>query len=101
VFDIGAGELIGLLVIALLIFGPDRLPGFASDAARFVRKIRAFSSDASRELRENLGPELTSLSASDLNPKKAIRSHLLDDIDGSLDVDQAKSAPPRVDPDAT
>ncbi len=38
--DLGAGEILGLGVVALLLLGPNRLPTFASDAAKFLHKVR-------------------------------------------------------------
>jgi sec-independent protein translocase protein TatB len=32
-FDFGAGEIIGLAVLAMILVGPDKLPQFAVDAA--------------------------------------------------------------------
>ena len=39
-FDIGLGEILVLGLLALLVFGPDRLPGAASSAGKFVAKAR-------------------------------------------------------------
>ena len=41
--DIGAGELLGLALVALILVGPNKLPTFAADAARFIRKMRGLS----------------------------------------------------------
>lgn len=94
-FDIGAGELVGLVLLGLLIFGPDRLPAIAADVARTVRKVRSFASQATAELKENLGPELTDLA--DLNPRTISR-----DVSRSLLSDEPTTRPEsRIDPDAT
>ena len=52
--DIGAGELLGLALVALVLLGPSKLPPFAADAARFIKKIRSFAQSATSDLRENL-----------------------------------------------
>jgi sec-independent protein translocase protein TatB len=74
--DIGAGELLGLALVALVLVGPTKLPTFAADAARFLRKVRGFAQSATSDLRENLGPGFEDLSVSDLNPKSFIRKQM-------------------------
>jgi len=74
--DIGAGELLGLALVALLLVGPSKLPTFAADTARFIRKVRNFAQSATSDLRENLGPGFEDLSVSDLNPKSFIRKQM-------------------------
>lgn len=95
-FDIGAGEMIGLAILGLILVGPERLPKLASDAARLVRKIQQFSQAATNELRENLGPGFEDLQPSDLNPKNFIRKQLAEALDEKND----PSLPtPKIDPD--
>lgn len=53
-FDIGFWELVLIGIIGLLVVGPERLPGFAREAGRWVRKIRRLTGDARRELRREL-----------------------------------------------
>ena len=47
--DIGAGELLGLALVALVLLGPSKLPTFAADAARFIKKIRSFAPSATSD----------------------------------------------------
>jgi TatA/E family protein of Tat protein translocase len=37
VFDINVWEMVFIAILALLIFGPDKLPSLAADAAKFLR----------------------------------------------------------------
>jgi sec-independent protein translocase protein TatB len=75
-FDFGAGELIGLAVLAMILIGPERLPSLAVDAAKFVKKARAFASSATQEIKTNLGPGFEDLSPTDLNPKTFLKKQL-------------------------
>ena len=80
-FDFGAGELIGLAILAIILIGPERLPNFAVDAAKFVKRIREMASKATEELKENLGPGFEDLKPTDLNPKSFIKKQLSNVLD--------------------
>jgi sec-independent protein translocase protein TatB len=79
--DIGALELVALVVLAVLIFGPDKLPKVIQDASRFIRKVRAFSESAKEDIRSELGPEFKDFEFEDLNPKAFIRKQLAENED--------------------
>lgn len=49
-FQIGAGELLAILIIALLVFGPDRLPAIAREVGRALWEFRRLTSQATEEL---------------------------------------------------
>ena len=53
-FDIGFWELVIIALVALVIIGPERLPKFAHDAGRLLRKIRNFIQNAKREVEKEL-----------------------------------------------
>ena len=72
-FDIGAGELLGLALLAMLLVGPERLPKVAVEAAKLLKKLRAFSQTATAELKENLGPGFENLQPADLHPKTFVK----------------------------
>jgi sec-independent protein translocase protein TatB len=81
VFDIGPGEFLVLLVIAVILFGPERLPELARKAARTIRYIRTMADNAQRQLKDELGPDFSDLDVRDLNPKTFVRKHLLDEVE--------------------
>jgi len=93
-FDFGAGEIIGLAVLAMILVGPDKLPQFAVDAAKFVKKIRAFATTATNELKENLGPGFENLQPTDLHPKTFIKNQLANALDA-----QDEKVTGKLDPD--
>ncbi|MFJ6932342.1 sec-independent translocase [Streptomyces nigra] len=74
--DIGPLELVTLIVLAVLVFGPDKLPKVIQDVTRTIRKIREFSEGAKQDIRKELGPEFKDFEFEDLNPKTFIRKQL-------------------------
>ncbi|MFF8970496.1 sec-independent translocase [Streptomyces sp. NPDC014995] len=77
--DIGPLELVTIFVLAVLVFGPDKLPKVIQDVMRTVRKIREFSESAKQDIRQELGPEFKDFEFEDLNPKTFIRKQLDND----------------------
>jgi len=77
--DIGPLELVTLVVLAVLVFGPDKLPKMIQDVTRTIRKIREFSESAKADIRDELGPEFKDFEFEDLNPKTFIRKQLDND----------------------
>ena len=77
-FGIGLSELMVIMVVAVVVFGPERLPEFARQAGRFVRQMRNLAQNAQTQLREELGPEYADLRLTDLDPRQAIRKHILE-----------------------
>lgn len=80
-FDVGALELVVLVVIAVILFGPEKLPEFARKAARVVRYVRTMAGNAQQQLSQELGPGFSDVDVRDLNPKTFIQKHLLDEVD--------------------
>ncbi|MEU9080906.1 sec-independent translocase [Streptomyces sp. NPDC048357] len=79
--DIGALELVTIVVLGILVFGPEKLPKVIQDVTNFVRKIRAFSDSAKQDIRSELGPEFKDFEFEDLNPKTFIRKQLTENED--------------------
>jgi sec-independent protein translocase protein TatB len=77
--DIGPLELVTLVVLAVLVFGPEKLPKLIQDVTRTIRKIREFSENAKEDIRTELGPEFKDFEFEDLNPKTFIRKQLDND----------------------
>ncbi|MEU6364418.1 sec-independent translocase [Streptomyces sp. NPDC046931] len=77
--DIGPLELVTLVVLAVLVFGPDKLPKMIQDVTRTIRKIREFSESAKQDIRNELGPEFKDFEFEDLNPKTYLRKQLEND----------------------
>lgn len=78
-FNVGPFEMLVLAAVALIAFGPDRLPQLAKDAARMLRTLRDLAQGARSQLNDELGPEFADFDLRSLNPRTAIRNALLDD----------------------
>lgn len=103
-FDFNAGEIILLVVFAVVIFGPEKLPDLARKAARVIHYLRNIANDAQGRLREELGPEYADLNLTDLNPKALVNKHLLQPVQdgvapvaGELAPVKAELTPSKVD----
>lgn len=81
--DLNFTKLLVLGVVALIVFGPDRLPAMASQAGRALRELRRMADGAKSELQENLGSEFSDFDIADLNPRHFVRKHFLDELTGA------------------
>ena len=72
-FGVGLPEMAVIAFIAVLVFGPDRLPDLARQAGQMIRKARDCQL-ARDELRTELGPEFADLELRDLDPRTIVRS---------------------------
>jgi sec-independent protein translocase protein TatB len=81
VFNIGPLEFVVLAAVALMVFGPDKLPQLTKDAARMLRTMRDLAQGARSQLNSELGPEFANFDLNSLNPRTAIRNALLGDED--------------------
>jgi sec-independent protein translocase protein TatB len=85
VFGIGLPELLVIIVVAVIVFGPDRLPEFARQAGRLVRQVRQFTNSARDDIRSELGPEFANFELTDLDPRRAMRKYIQDAWDETDD----------------
>ncbi len=91
---IGFAEFMVIGVVALLVFGPDRLPDFARQAGRMVRQVRTMARQARDDIRSELGPDYSDFELTDLDPRRAIRKHIIEAWDDE-DEDAPFPEPPR------
>jgi sec-independent protein translocase protein TatB len=113
VFDsIGWGEILVLALGALFIFGPERLPDLAKEAASGLKRVRTAITGVREQVNESLGDDLSELRDLDLrkyHPKTFIRSQLFEEdapparasAGPAVARPRDHSTPPPYDPDAT
>lgn len=93
-FNLGPFEIVVLIIVGLVLFGPERLPELAKDAARMIRTLRDLAQVARTQLRDELGPELADLDLRSLNPRVALHKAIFDeDEDEDEDGDGAVRRP--------
>jgi sec-independent protein translocase protein TatB len=93
VFGINGAEFVVLLVVAVIIIGPERLPRYAEQLGGFVRSARGYVRDAKARVDAEIGEEIGDVDWSKLDPRqydprRIVREALLDD----------EPAPTRVQP---
>ena len=54
-FGVGALELMVILILAVLVVGPDRLPQVAADLAQWIRRARVYANHLSKDFNEVVG----------------------------------------------
>ena len=87
-FGVGLPELAVIAFVAVLVFGPDKLPDFARQAGRMARQLKVFANQARDELREELGPEYADLDLRDLDPRTIVKKHIMEAMN---DVDEEEA----------
>lgn len=100
--NLGWAELAVLAVLAMLIFGPERLPKVAADAGRLVRELRRMATGMTSDLRDEMGIDLDEIRK--LDPRRFFDEAA--DDDPAMDVSRKQVAltpgeRPPYDPDAT
>ena len=82
--DINGWEIIVLLIVAIVILGPERLPEYAGKLAKGVRQVRAMADGARSQLKEQMGPEFDDINwrqydPRQYDPRRIVREALLEE----------------------
>lgn len=83
-FGINGGEVLVLLLVALVVVGPERLPRYAEQLGGWVRQLRGFVRTAKERVAEEMGEEGADVDWSQLDPRRydprrIVREALLED----------------------
>lgn len=102
--NIGWGEMLVLVVVGLVVLGPERLPGAIRWSSGALRQARDYLSGVTSQLRDDMGPEFDDLRGQlgelqklrGMTPRAALTKHLLDGDDSIFtgNFDKAASATP-------
>ncbi|WP_175557268.1 Sec-independent protein translocase subunit TatB [Raineyella antarctica] len=74
-FGLGAGEIAFIAVIAVILWGPDKLPELARKAARLIQFFRQVANNAQTSVRSELGPGFEDFDITD--PKGSVRRYVM------------------------
>lgn len=80
-FGVGVPEMFVIALVAMLVFGPDRLPELARQAGKFVRTMRQMAENAKDDLGREMGEDFSNINLKDLDPREIVRKNFLDDFD--------------------
>ena len=83
-FDINGWEFVVLVIAALLVIGPDRMPEYSAKLAKLVRQVRGMADTAKVQLREQMGPDFDDVDwkqydPRQYDPRRIVREALMDD----------------------
>src|SRR5690242_17049321 len=118
--NVGWGEMLVLVVVGLVVLGPERLPGAIRWTTGALRQARDYLSGVTSQLREDMGPEFDELRGQlgelqklrGMTPRAALTKHLLDGddsiftgdfdkpVNGSASAQPTEPAPPAPSPPA-
>jgi sec-independent protein translocase protein TatB len=80
-FGMGVPEIAVIVIVALLVFGPEKLPEIAKQAGGFVRTLRRMAESAKNDLGREMGEDFSDLNLKDLDPREIVRRNFLEDDD--------------------
>ena len=109
-FDINGWEFVILVVAALLVIGPERMPEYSAKLAKLVKQVRGLADTAKVQLREQMGSEFDDVDwkqydPRQYDPRRIVREALMDggsddgpSIDSRPSEAKAQSSVQRHDP---
>jgi sec-independent protein translocase protein TatB len=104
--NLGMAEVLVVVVVALIVFGPERLPELARNAAKLVARFRAEATKSVEELKraadlQGLDEDLRSIQ----HEVRQLRASVTDAVTGTPSTTtppgRSKERPPPTDPEAT
>ncbi|MEJ1231195.1 MAG: twin-arginine translocase TatA/TatE family subunit [Galbitalea sp.] len=77
-------KIVIIVVIAVIVLGPEKLPHYAAQLAKLIKSIRDMANGAKERMRDEMGPEFDEVDWKKLDPRqydprRIIREALADD----------------------
>ncbi|NYG55218.1 sec-independent translocase [Nocardioides perillae] len=89
-FGVGLTEMVVIAFVAIFVFGPDKLPEFARQSGRLIRRVRDLANGARDDLRAELGPAYADLELRDLDPRAIVRKHVMEALAEEDDAEERR-----------
>lgn len=91
-FNITGGEMVVLIVVAIVVLGPNKLPQYAKQLRELVRNVKKMADNATQQVKDELGDDFTDVDWSKLDPRqydprRIVRDALNEDEDDAVDDD--------------
>jgi sec-independent protein translocase protein TatB len=83
-FNVGLGEIVAIVLVTMLLFGPEKLPEMARQAGRFLGRLRLTTQDALDQLKDET--DLKDLNLPDLRIG-SLRSQARDYVHELMDIE--------------
>ena len=99
ILGVGPAELILIFIIALIVFGPGRLPELARTLGKAMRELRRMSlevtAEFTKELRdvEAISKEVKETAEETVKQATDIKSTLVESLESALSVDESREEP--------
>ena len=93
-FGIGFAELAVIVVIAILVFGPDKIPDMTRQIARILHQVRNLANNARDDLRGELGPSYQDLELRDLDPRRIVSKQIQEAL-ADIEQEEARAKAPK------
>lgn len=89
IFGINGSEVLLLILIAIIVLGPQRMPEYAAKLARGIRQLRVMAEGAKGQLKEQLGPEYQDINwrqydPRQYDPRRIVRQALVEPLDEAV-----------------
>ena len=94
--DINGWELVVVVVVALLVIGPERMPEYSAKLARMVKQLKGMAEAAKVQLREQMGPDFDDVDwkqydPRQYDPRRIVREALMDDGSAESQTSEVKA----------
>jgi len=104
-FGINGGELIVLIIIAIVVVGPERLPEYSRQLREWVIQMRDIVRQGKEQIKSEVGDDIdwSQLDPRQYDPRRIVREALYEPAPAPYQVPAAQRAPEPApfDPDAT